>query len=119
MKDGPALFRYAGFQKNLHMIAACRRVCCKRDAGIAARLFDDGIAFLERPVFLCPQDHIQGGSVLDASRRIQVFELEQKMRRGVFFLFISKRFQQRRAACQLCDTLIDFTHIVSFQNISY
>ena len=80
------------------MIALCRADCRKSDAGIAAGRLNNRCARLEHTGSLCIRNHCICNAILDASCRVEIFQLCQNGCFQIIFLLITGQLHQRRAA---------------------
>ena len=78
------------------------------DAGVAAGGLDDDRAGLQQALGLRIIDHGLGDSVLDASRRIEIFQLAVDRRAQLIFRDVVRQLQQRRSADQVGDSVVGF-----------
>jgi hypothetical protein len=87
-----------------HAVAADRCGHRERDAGVAARRFDQCVSGLDRPALLRAHDHRHRGPILDRPRGIVALELGEDDVGG----FPRKALQphQRRVADRIFDRLV-------------
>ena len=84
------------------------------DARVAARGFDDLGPGLQNAPSLGVFDHRQRDAVLDASSRVEIFQLGDQRRLQAVLTAVVRQFQQRRAADQIRQMLGYFAHIGRF-----